>query len=423
MAETTLPTPPAPRPGGTGPAPADPVPPLAVRPRRADLAGASHTPLVAVLLALSAGLALYTGFSHPNIWSVTLQTVSFQDGFRRRFLVGTLLRPFAEASGYDYWTYATFSFLVLAVLVGVLITAALRVRDSSRRFLVAAWFLLPTGGFLFHEVGYFDQVLYLMLFAAMGLLAKGRWIWAAALMPWAALVHEITALTVLPLFCAAAVRRLPVHKALMAVAPTALLGGAVLLGKPMEEGAIERVKAALKGANFTPRPDVYSIFERTMAENYGFYKPVEIFFFLLPLAILAVTTFALLHVVGGDRTLKSAGEGPCPRWLFVGAVASAAASPLLIAFGGWDLYRWVFLLMANFCVALWIWLGDRYDRNGQQDLTTRQFRTVVVALLVSTHVPILYMDGKHPQPMTGPAMKGSYDWYTVWDGFDHPPKK
>src|ERR1700674_1419823 len=52
-------------------------------------------------------LAAYTGFRVPNPFSPTLDTVSLPDGFHRRFLVGTLLRPLSQATNYDYWLYTT----------------------------------------------------------------------------------------------------------------------------------------------------------------------------------------------------------------------------------------------------------------------------------------------------------------------------
>ena len=36
----------------------------------------------------------------------------------------------------------------------------------------------------------------------------------------------------------------------------------------------------------------------------------------------------------------------------------AIAAPLLLAFAGWDEFRWAFLLTANFFIVLWLWLGD-----------------------------------------------------------------
>ena len=86
------------------------------------------------------------GFRLPNLWSATLYTTSLPDGFHRRFLVGTLLRPFAEALDYDYWLYATVAFAILGALLVVLVVATLRARLVSQRFLVVACFLLPTGG-------------------------------------------------------------------------------------------------------------------------------------------------------------------------------------------------------------------------------------------------------------------------------------
>ena len=126
----------------------------------------------APLLGLSILLAAYTGFRLPNLWSATLYTPSLFEGFHRRFLVGTLLLPLSEVLDYNYWLYATVAFAILVALLVVLVVVTLRARLVSQRFLVVAFFLLPTGGFLFNEVGYLDQLIYLMLFASFWLLRR-----------------------------------------------------------------------------------------------------------------------------------------------------------------------------------------------------------------------------------------------------------
>ncbi len=83
------------------------------RPPIDELDGPEPTsrPLLAVL-GLAIVVAAYTGFRVPNVWSATLQAVSLFDGFHRRFVVGTLLHPFALLTEDNYWMFATFSYLV-----------------------------------------------------------------------------------------------------------------------------------------------------------------------------------------------------------------------------------------------------------------------------------------------------------------------
>lgn len=118
-----------------------------------NVAGAGRRPavewpnqLIAFALAFAVGVAAYTGFRVPNAWSATLDSISLGDGFHRRFLVGTLLRPLADAVNYNYWLFAMFSYLVLATLLVVLVALVFRTRLASRRFLIITWLLLPTGG-------------------------------------------------------------------------------------------------------------------------------------------------------------------------------------------------------------------------------------------------------------------------------------
>src|SRR5215831_5382501 len=157
-------------------------------------------------LAIAILVAGYTGFRLPNAWCATLDAVSLFDGFHRRFVVGTLLQPLAIATDYNYWLFAAFSYLVLAAVLAVLTAAVLRAELISQRLLVIAWLVLPTGGFLFHEVGYFEQILYLLLFAALALIRRNRLVAAACVLCVAPLVHEIALVTVIPLFGLVALR-------------------------------------------------------------------------------------------------------------------------------------------------------------------------------------------------------------------------
>src|SRR5882762_9600424 len=83
-----------------------------------DAAWARRVSLAVVVLALL--VAAYTGFRLPNAWTATLDSVSIFDGFYRRFVVGTLLRPLALATGHNYWLFAAFSYAVLLALLAIL---------------------------------------------------------------------------------------------------------------------------------------------------------------------------------------------------------------------------------------------------------------------------------------------------------------
>src|SRR5205823_13462099 len=135
---------------------AHPVPSLAVVTSTLDRTTTSRG--LTALATFGFLLATYRGFRMPGDWAVTLEAVSLTDGFHRRFLVGTLLHPLAVVTGYAYWVFAAAALAVLAAVLAVLAAAFFRARHPGHRLLIAGWLLLPSGGFFFHEIGYFDQV-------------------------------------------------------------------------------------------------------------------------------------------------------------------------------------------------------------------------------------------------------------------------
>ncbi|WP_406278177.1 hypothetical protein [Embleya sp. NBC_00896] len=342
------------------------------------------------VLAACVALAAYTGFRPPSAWTATLQSISWQGGFHRRFVVGTVLHPFAEWSHYAYGVFAIWSYAVLAALVAVLAVAAVRTRVPARRMLVAAWFVLPTGGYLFHEVGYFEQVLFLALFGAWWLVARGRWVAAAAVMAVSVCVHEIAVLTVLPLFTLVVARALPARRALAAVAPSVLAGALVLVVSPAADGATGRLALRLRGADFPARSDVLEIFDRTQAQSMRMYAPLDVLLFLTPLTLLLAAALALAFARGTVAGVH--------RLLAIGA----ATAPVLAAFAGWDTHRWAFLLLANSAVVVWWWLGQ--DAAGRVR-TAARYRVLVAAALLCTHVPLAYFDGFAPRELTGTELR------------------
>ncbi|MCF2527385.1 hypothetical protein [Yinghuangia soli] len=378
---------------GAAAAPAEAAPGLSKRGRRAVLAAALGCVLVAV----------YTGSRMPSAWAATLQTVGLQDGFRRRFAVGTLTGPVLDVTGHRYELLAVLSYLVLAALLAVLVREAVTTAQPARRLLVFAFLLLPTGGYLVHEVGYFDQVLYLLLFGALRLLGKGRWTAAALLMAAAMCVHEIAALTVLPVFVLACARCLPPVRALAAALPAAAAGLFVLAAPPTPPAASADLQRSLAAEGFPVRPDALDLFARTQMDSWRLYSPADVLLFLLPLALFAAAALILAARCGPRRD----------RPLLLGLSLGAALAPVLAAFAGWDKERWAFLLIANFFLVLWLRTGDLRIGAGL-GIGSPQVAVVAVALLLTVHVPLKYFDDFKPRPLTGPGI-GKF-WVDVSSG-------
>ncbi|MFC3452218.1 hypothetical protein [Amycolatopsis speibonae] len=328
---------------------------------------------VTALFAIAVLVAGYTGFRLPGDWAATLQAVSLTDGFHRRFLVGTFLKPF----GHDYAVFAVASFAVLGAVLAVVTLAFFSSRNESRRWLIVAWLLLPTGGYLFHEVGYLDQALYLLLSGALWAVHRNRPVLASAVMALSVTVHEIALLTVLPVFGFALLRKVPFRRACALLAPAALLGSVILALPPVSAGAVDRLRRALSTTDFPYRADALALFGRTQAESWQLYSITTVLLYLLPIVIVVVVGFLYLH----RPTLAAA------------VPVAAIAAPALLAFGGWDDARWGFLLVTNFFVVLWLWLGHR-------ELKARQFAVLAALFLILTHVPMPYFDGYAPRGLT-----------------------
>jgi len=349
---------------------------------------AQRATVVALAIALLA--AAYAGFRVPNAWCATLDAVSLFDGFHHRFAVGTLLRPLAVASHYNYWLFAAFGFAVLAGVLAVLVSVAVRTPLVARRVLVIAWLLLPSGGFVFHEVGYFEQLLYLLLFAALWLLARGRVACASAVLCLAPCVHELAAVSVLPVFGLAVLHALPIRRAIGALVAPALVGLCILALPPAGPGAVAQLSAALAQANFPYRPDALALFERSLPQSWAEYSVQNIFIIVRPVAILLVGAFLALWRCAAPVWPHRPGHAPAP--LLVAASCVAIAAPALLVLGGYDSNRWIFLICANFFLAVWLALGDR-----PRPLGGAAVIAFATTLLVLSQLPIDYFDELHPR--------------------------
>ncbi|WP_181776123.1 hypothetical protein [Amycolatopsis pittospori] len=328
---------------------------------------------ITTLFLVATGVAGYTGFRPPGEWVATLQSVSLTDGFHRRFLVGTLLKPF----GNDYLVFAIASFAVLGGLLAAVAFAFFRSRTEGRRLVIVGWLLIPTGGYLFHEVGYFDQVLYLLLFGALWAVRRNRPVLASALIALSTTAHEIALLTVLPVFGFVVLRQFPVRRACAVLAPPTVLGMLILALPPVAPGAVEKLRRELSTTDFTYRADAVNLFERTQSQSWQLYSITDVLLYLTPIAVVVIGGFLLLHRPSLAAALPVA----------------AIAAPLLLAFGGWDDARWGFLLVSNFAIVLWL----RLDR---RELKGSRLVALTAVFLILTHVPMPYFDGYAPRGLT-----------------------
>ncbi len=346
-----------------------------------------------IVLGLALFVALYTGFRVPNAWSATLQAVSITDGFHKRFVVGTLLRPLALATDYDYKLFATFSFLVLGALLAIVAINAWRTQLLEQRLLVIAWLVLPTGGFVFNEVGYFEQLLYLLLFTSIWLVARGKLAAATALMAITPCIHEIAILTVLPVYGFVLLRKVSPKHAVIATAIPALVNLIVLAIPAASSSAVETLAASLQHANFKFRVDALLLFNRSQSDNWGLYTVHDVVVYVRPIAYMLLALLVGLWFT--DRHSWRTERDRLPGWLLLVTACAVVATTTLLVYGGWDGNRWRFLVITNFFVVLWFLLGER----GRVPLRTGTISVLVLAVLLVSRLGFWYFDGLAPREL------------------------
>jgi hypothetical protein len=254
--------------------------------------------------------------------------------------------------------------------------------------LVIAWLLLPAGGFFFDLVGYFEQLMYLMLIAAIVLAERGRLIGAACLMAVTPCVHEIAVLTVLPVFALYVVRRFPQRAAFGALVPAVVMALVIFALGTSSAAAIARLDGALHGAGFPYRHDTLELFARTQRESWNLYSFPVIVARVAPTAIVVVLGFIALWRLEPDLWPVSArpevARDQRALGLFVSCLAIAA--PAFLAYAGWDGNRWVFLTLTHFFAVVWLSL--------RHELRAASIAVLAVVTLVLATLPIGYFEDR-----------------------------
>ena len=284
--------------------------------------------------------AFYVGFRMPGLWSINYYIPSYIDGFGRRSLLGTLLYPLGGLR-FDYHFIASLQAVVLAALLAVVAVGAIRAGLRGKLVLIAFMFA-PTGGYLFMEIGYVEQLLLLMLLAALAIEDSrvGLLIMAAALF-----VHEVAAFTIIPLYLARFVQRERYGTAVVQGAILVAIFGAIyLMLQTTPDPVIAAFLAKLQASAAYPvRKDYYDVFSNQFtgerAQNY--YEWANLPHIVIVLAIASAAAASFVRRIERRRSLVTA------ACMFV-----ACAAPLMLGFLGWDTERWLFLSTVSSCLAV-----------------------------------------------------------------------
>jgi hypothetical protein len=304
----------------------------------------SNTGVLLLVILLAYALAFTNGFRMPNLWSVNYFLPSMFEGFYRRSLLGTLLFPLGDWR-FNYYTIAS---IQISIFIGLNIALVYQVlkSQSPARWLWPLFLLSPAGGYFFHEIGYVDQALYLVLFWAMSLQSNTR---ASLLMILSLFMHEMALFTTLPIYLAWSVYRGKSMRSVIKTAGFALLVfGLIYLFLQTSSSAslAQFLEKVTHLSNYVVRADYYDVFRLSFVG--GIYQvpymPREIINHLLLIPLWAMAGWCFAQQ-GKDTSDKC-------RLFAIGSLASF--SPILLGIFGWDYSRWLFLSMASSALCLFI---------------------------------------------------------------------
>lgn len=378
-------------------------------------------------------LAIHTGLRAPSLWSVQYYVPDFASGFVRRGLAGTLLLPLGDHR-FHYLPIVVVQLLVFGVL-GWCGVRMVRRADRRARLLVALFLLGPPGGYLFHTLGYVDNLLVLMLLAAVCVRHHGA---AAALLASSLLMHEMALFFTVPLFVVfRTLRTGRLGPALLGLCAALFTFASIYLffqvRDPNDVKAF--VEALLGKADYPVRIDYYHVFVndfQTRIKLYYGHPDQPTCWHSLPLAGLALLGCAAVGWLGaasaplqphGSRLERLLPER-AQRLLFGVATASACAAPLLLGLLGWDVFRWIFLSLASatgtaVLLANRLPPGHRGRRIGVGGLAVVLLLFVVLAC--GFGVDFVYFDFYRPRPWSFEALQ-SFWTEELWGELSRIPQ-
>ena len=287
-----------------------------------------------VLFGLIISYAFIAGFRMPNLWSINYYLPSFFDGFYRRALAGTVL-SFLGDYKFNYYAIAIIQFSILSSLI--IWIFFLFKNNFLLMTLISLYFISPFGAYLFHVVGYSDQLLYLILFISIVVYKKNKAL-SIIIFSLSILIHEIALFITVPIyFTYVYMKTEKLKTALMYLVPSLIIFVLIyLLFQIVPTETIELFKEQIMShANYNMRADFYTIFTSTFTGSRAqvYYKFIHLnqVFLLLSMGVLSACLMYKLT-----------------KKLIVSIlIFLTGCAPLLLGILGWDIYRWFFLSFSS----------------------------------------------------------------------------
>ncbi|MBF0442428.1 MAG: hypothetical protein HQK54_11030 [Oligoflexales bacterium] len=345
--------------------------------------------LICSLIPLTLLKAFYTGFRFPNSWSTNYYQVNWFDGFRRRAVVGTFLYPLG-CRLFDYSLIACIQFAVLAMAISCLLYFSIK---SKQFILPVTYFLSAAGGYLFHEVGYIDQLLWLFAGIIIYAIGKNRLCLAYFLLFISVFIHEMALFIVLPLVLAymIAIRRCELSSLVrMSIFPVlAFIGISFGFSNLPSETANRYLHAVYTCGYRLMRPEYLDIFKNNYSQKVAmmYYSKEQIISIIFPFIIL---TYSLVSSFSKKTHMTKVNQ-------FI--LGICCLLPLVNGVFGFDTDRWIFLTFTQI-ILIYIMFSLKADLSEEKKSPLLQNRFYIALFIVALQLHLFYFDGYVPRPLT-----------------------
>ena len=334
------------------------------------------------VIALSVGLVVVgSNIGRTNKWVASHLLFTYEDGFVRRALIGSLIAAVAPGQEISTALATGLGIAILAVFVIIasfLVSTAMSTHQAKVPVMMAGAILLASGHTKTFaiDVGRFDIILVIASvlcgFAILHSLRLGSMV-ALVLGTAAVLVHENAVIVVFPLVVSMLVVRRSIDLkqsrdcgadglsfAFALLGMVVLTGAAVSLPTVAQETVDAAIERSGQRATFAPSASAFSVQSSGLRENLvimmdfwrddAFPAAIVLLIALLPAAVIAWSAARSAHLPRVSLALL-------PPHATIDAPAlilAAASSPLLLMIVGVDYGRWTAITVANMAIAaLW----------------------------------------------------------------------
>ncbi|MBL0687650.1 MAG: hypothetical protein JJV94_07495 [Sulfurospirillum sp.] len=262
---------------------------------------------------------------------------------------------------------------------------------------ISLYLVSPAGAYLFHEVGYIDQLLFLVLFISIATFKKYK-IFSITLFSSSMLIHELALFTTVPIFFTYLyLSTKNLKKSILYITPSLVLFLLVyMFFQTVPSDAIQLFKEKISNySNYKFRNDFYTIFTNTFtgARNKLYYGINSLNQILL-LAFLISTTTLIIYRLSNKQIILSL------------LVFSTGLLPLTLGLFGWDLSRWYFLSLSSLTVVFVIILI--HYRTTFTEIFSIQSTVIlyfIFYILLISNMHLRYFDGYKHRPMNLNSLK------------------